>query len=854
VTRLALRSLASRPLRTVLTTLAILLGVAMITGTYVLTDQINKGFADIFETSFKGTAVVVEPRSAFSNMDEAAVMEAGGAMDAAVLAQVREVPGVAHASGALQTIGAAIVDGKPVNTGGAPTLLNSDPGQPFNQATLVAGRDPVSADEVTIITSFADQAGLQPGDKFDIATPTGLQTVNVAGVFEWGNSGSLGGAIVIVGRLQDVQRWAGQEDSLSVVNVAAAPGVTPEELAASIDTVLPGQYSVKTGEQAAADATAETAAMIDSFLTPVLLAFAGVSVFVGAFIIFNAFSITVAQRRREFAMLRALGASRRQVLSSVVAEALALGLLASAAGIAAGLGVAKGINALFKAVGADIPTSGLVLEPRTVLIAVLVGVGVTLLSALAPALRATRVPPVAALQEGATLPPSRFGRFTTPFALLVSVLGAAALTLGITGDGTTNERLLFMGVGALVLFVAIAMLSKYIVRPVSRIVGWPIERLAPISGRLARDNAGRNPSRTAATAAALMIGLAMVVFVAVFAQALKGSFSGAITEAARGDLVIQDRSAFLTVPQENVGALTGVSGVQTAAGAAWTQIEVEGTGLTSAYAVDPAAWNDVWGFRWMRDGGDELLARLDARHVLLESESPAARNVEAGDTITVTTQAGKKAELTVLGFYRDNMAFTGMVTSLAAFERLEIPTAAGMIMVSAEEGADRAVVQAQVQDSLSAYPTQTVMTRDEYLDSVNQQVDQILTMFYGLLAMAVIISIFGIVNTLVLSVHERIREIGMLRAIGATRSQLRQMVRYESVITAIIGGTLGTAIGVAAGYLIVTELGGDGLVFSVPWFQLGVFLALAVVVGVVAAVIPARRAAATGILDAIKYE
>ena len=362
----------------------------------------------------------------------------------------------------------------------------------------------------------------------------------------------MGGTIVVAGSLQDVQRWGGEPGKLSGISVAADPGVTPKELAKRVKAALPATLSVKTGEQAAADATAETAASINGFLTPVLLAFAGVSVFVGAFIIFNAFSITVAQRRREFAMLRALGAGRNQVLRSVVAEALTLGVLASAVGIGAGFGVAKAINALFHLLGVDIPTAGIALQPRTVVIAVLVGVGVTLFSALVPAIRATRVPPVAALQEGSALPPTRFTRFGTAISVLIAALGAGSLALGIFTDGAAGGRLMFMGLGALLLFVAIAMLSKYIVKPAARIIGWPMEKLAPTSGRLARDNAGRNPSRTAATAAALMIGLAMVVFIAVFAQAMKGSFSGALDKSTRAELVVQDRTAFMGVPQKDV--------------------------------------------------------------------------------------------------------------------------------------------------------------------------------------------------------------------------------------------------------------------------------------------------------------
>jgi putative ABC transport system permease protein len=398
------------------------------------------------------------------------------------------------------------------------------------------------------------------------------------------------------------------------------------------------------------------------------------------------------------------------------------------------------------------------------------------------------------------------------------------------------------------------MLSKYIVKPAARIIGWPIERLAPTSGRLARDNAGRNPSRTAATAAALMIGLALVVFIAVFAQAMKGSFSGALEKSTRAELVVQDRTAYMGVPQKDVRALDGISGVDTASGTGYADLKIQKGGVTSAYAVDPATFARVWALDWRRGGSDALYSKLDAHHVLLEDGSPVAGKVKAGDTISVTTRGGQKAKLTVLGFYRDNMAFTGMITSLDAFKQLHLTTASQVTMVRVKDGANVGATQDAVQKALAAFPTQKVMTKAEYLDTVNKMIDQILMMFYGLLAMSVIISIFGIVNTLVLSVHERTREIGMLRAIGATRRQLRQMVRYESVITAVIGGVLGTAVGIGMAYVIVTQLGGDGLTFSLPWLQLGVFLVLAVVVGVVAAVLPARRAAGTRILEAIQYE
>jgi putative ABC transport system permease protein len=300
-----------------------------------------------------------------------------------------------------------------------------------------------------------------------------------------------------------------------------------------------------------------------------------------------------------------------------------------------------------------------------------------------------------------------------------------------------------------------------------------------------------------------------------------------------------------------VRGLEDVPGVESAAGVAFAALKVKGGGVLTANAVDPTVWTEVWGHEWRRGGGDHLFARLDADSVILEDGSPIAAKVKAGDTISVTAQSGEKTKLKVLGFYRDQMAYTGMMVSLDTLKKLDVPTAAGMMLVRTDGSAG---TQAAVQKALAEFPTQKVQTKTEYLDAINKQVDQILTMFYGLLAMSVIISIFGIVNTLVLSVHERTREIGMLRAIGATRRQLGQMVRYESVITAVIGGVLGTLVGIAMGYVIVTQLGGDGLVFSLPWMQLGIFLVLAVVVGVVAAVLPARRAANTRILEAIQYE
>ena len=366
--------------------------------------------------------------------------------------------------------------------------------------------------------------------------------MTLSGIFDFGNSTSIGGATLVTGTLSDVQRWFKLEGQYSSISVAAQPGVTPDTLAARLKAALPHYADVKTSAQSVADNTKAVSDAIGTVLRTILLAFGGVAVIVGAFIIFNAFSITVAQRIREFAMLRSLGATRRQVLASVIGEAATLGLIASLLGIAAGLGIAKGINALFHAVGADIPTAGISLAPRTIIVSLLVGIGVALVAALGPALRATRVPPVAALHEGATLAPSAVSRYSAVVAVLAAVLGAAALAAGMFVHGPTSSRLFEMGLGAVLIFVAVAMAAKHIVRPLASVLGWPAARFAGSAGRLARENATRNPARTAATAAALMIGLAVVVFVAVFAQGFKASFVSAVDRSVNAAIVVSGTS------------------------------------------------------------------------------------------------------------------------------------------------------------------------------------------------------------------------------------------------------------------------------------------------------------------------
>ena len=834
--RIAWRSLTAHKLRTFLTTLAILLGVAMISGTYVLTDQIDKGFQQIFSDAYKG-------------------MTSGTAgLPQSLVATVRAVPGVGTAVGYVMGVGAVAVDGKVVGTGGSPTLFYSytPDMQKLQPNTYVRGSPPVRSGEVGIIEKLATDSRLGVGSKLQIITPAGARTVTVSGIFTFAAQSSLGGSIIIDTTLPDAQAWFAMAGRVSEIDAKAVPGVSPDTLAARVSAAVPPGAVVKTGTQAAADQTKQMSDAIGTFLKPALLSFGGIAILVGAFIIFNAFAMTVAQRRREFAMIRALGASRRQVMLSITGEALVMGVFASLLGLLAGLGIAAGVNQLFRAMKVDIPHSGLVMAPRTVIVALAVGILVTLLSAVIPAARAARVPPIAALQEGAAPPPSRFARYTPVFAAVVAALGALFIAGGMFGPGGTTQRLGVIALGAIFVFVAVAMVSKYLIRPLAGALGWPLQKLAPVSGRLARDNSVRNPGRTAATASALMIGLGVVVFVAVFAQGLKSSFIDSIGRTVRADYIVQGKN-FMPLSADTTGRLQAVGGVQTAAGLDMQQVQVDKK-RASVMGIDPATFAPLWHFDWTKGGSDALLQRLGTGNALVEEQTAASLGLKTGQTFTVTTVDGKTARLKVSGQFKDPMLLNGIVVSSAGYNAVFPTPQLFMVFVKSDPGAAGGQQLAALKTALKDVPTADVQTVAQYKDGVVKQVDQLLNLLYGLLAMSVIISLFGIVNTLVLAVYERTREIGLLRAIGTSRRQVRATVRYESVITSIIGALMGIVVGIVFAWVVTTRFAGQGITFSIPGGQLIVFLVLAVIVGVIAAILPARRASRIDILEAIQYE
>jgi putative ABC transport system permease protein len=851
---LVLRGLAQRRLRAALTALAILLGVAMIAGTYVLTDQIRTAFEDIEQTANQGVDAVVKPRVEFG-------ASFGGTrpLDESLVERVASVPGVERAAGRLWESGALVVNGERIASQYAPSAVMSTVGEPFEPTEPIAGRQPEAPGEVGVVSKTAEDKALRIGQRVGLATRTGVEPVTIVGIFDYGDVDSVGGASLITATLPQMQKWFDREGEVMSVVASAEDGVSSETLAARIREVTTPDLEVRTGEADAQKTADDINQAVGGFMTPMLFALAGAALLVGAFIIFNTFSITVAQRTREFALLRALGSTRRQIVAAVAGEALILGLTASALGLLGGLGFAKLLGGLFDAAGFGIPLAGMELAPRTIAVSLGVGVGVTLLAALAPALRATRVAPVQALAGSAQ--PSRRARRLAPWlAAVVSAGGLALLLSGLFGDGPATARMASMAGGAVLVFVGIALIARHIVRPVAALVGWPIERAFHTPGRLARENAMRNPGRTATTSSALMVGLGLVVFVAVFAAGMKATVNSSFDRLLTSDLIVTNES-FEPLPNQAGEAISGIPGIRAVTPQFVDQVQVNGEPVDSTVdvlnGIEPAQLSPVYAFEWLHGGTDGLLARLSrslAPAALVEEQFAKTHGIALGEDFIVQTATGARVHLKAIGEYRDPMLMQGVVVDDATFARASSITDPFTYLIRISDRTDPAAVRRAVTHALADFPAAKVQTTQQYRDDIGAQLDQSVYMLYALLAMSVIISLFGIANSLFLSIHERTREFGLLRAIGATRTQVRRVVRYESVITAVIGGLLGIAIGLLFGYLMTAALADLGLTFSVPVAQLAGFLVLAVVVGVLAAVVPARRGARVDVLDALHQE
>jgi putative ABC transport system permease protein len=848
---IALRNLSERKMRTVLTSLAIVLGVMMVAGTYVLTDTIDRSFERIFTQSNEGVDAVVTSKQSIDTFEDVAPP-----FPASVLKRVKAVDGVAAAEGSIGDEQVSIIgaDGDPRGGNGAPSLgfsVSVPYDDRFDPLTYVEGGPPTNANQVVIDKASAEDEDFAVGDTITIAGRAASGDFTLSGIATLGNVDSFGGATIAVLTLPEAQRLTGKEGEFDQISIAADAGVSPDRLAASLKAALSKDLDVETGAQNI-QSQRDDISQFTGFIKTALLIFAGVALFVGAFLIFNTFSITVAQRTREFAMLRTLGASRRQILVSVVLEAAAIGFGAAVVGVAAGVGFAKLISDLFAALGIDLPATGTVVEPRTVIIGLVLGTGIALLSALGPAVRATRVPPVTGLRDGIVPATTSERRRRTVIGVVLAGLGGAAMALGIFGALSPGEA--WVGVGAVGVFLGVALLSPVLVTPLASVVGAPLQRLGGVPGTLARENAVRNPGRTASTAAALMIGLALVSFVAVFAAGIKGSIDDAIDKTLIADLTISNDDGFSDIPLAVRDQVAAIDGVETASPLRLTEDEVDGKSGTLTL-IEPQTAAQVLRLDWDQ-GSDELLTNLAPDEAVIDNTFADDNGLEVGSSFEAKTVSGDPVKLTVVGTFTDNSDFIGdYAASDANAEAYGELKNATNVFVKLAPDADVGAVRTQVESILDqSFPTVQVQNQQELKDSIGQQLNQLLGIIYVLLLLSVIVSLFGIVNTLALTIHERTRELGLLRAVGTSRRQIRRTVRYEAVITALIGGVLGLTLGVLFAILVSRPLADEGFTLSIPIGQLIGLLVLAALSGVLAAIGPARRASRLDVLEALAYE
>jgi putative ABC transport system permease protein len=849
--KVALRGLFTRKLRLGLTALAIALGVTLIAGTYVFTDTINRSFDRIFTETNKGVDTAITPREGIQT-DTGTLPT----VPASLLERVRATEGVAEAEGGVFDQAVAFdADGERLGGTNSPSFVASvSPSGRFQASEAEQGRLPRAPGEAAIDVATAERKDLELGQTILVQGERGRTSLRLVGLTTLGGADSFGGATVVDVQLPVAQRLLGKEGRFDTIQAAAVDGVSAEQLTRTLRAEVGRGAVVRTGEQEARSQSDEIKDDL-GFLNTALLAFAGISLFVGAFIIFNTFSITIAQRMREFALLRTLGASRSQILRSVLTEGLVLGFLGSVVGLALGVLTAVGLRGLFKAIGVDLPSSGSVVATRTIVVSLVVGVLVTMLSTLVPALRATRVVPVEALREGAVMHPHGPSRKVTALAVVLTAIGVGLMCVGLFVADGESAALSAMGGGAAATFLGVALLSPYLVRPLASLVGRPLERMTGITGRLARRNTTRLPGRTAATAAALMIGVALVTFASIFAAGARETINRAVDQNLTAQLVVQSDDGFSAFPAAAVRGLAERPEVEAASPIRFSQAKVRGVdGNASVTGVDARIFTDLYKLDVQEGDAAAVPALADGRTAMIGKGFAESNDLSVGDVLTLRTANNRRAQLDVSGIFDDDGGLLGdLAVDNRVLERDFGERKDSFALVALRDGEDAAAIERSLSALLDrTFPAVEVLTAEQFKDEQSGQVNQLLYLIYALLALTVIVSLFGVVNTLVLSISERVRELGMLRAIGTSRRQVRRMVRLEAVIVSLIGAVLGSGLGILLAVLFTRPL--EDFVLTIPIFTLVILLILAAIAGVLAAVLPARRASRLNVLDALAYE
>jgi putative ABC transport system permease protein len=846
----ALKSLLAHKLRLLTTALAITLGVALMSGTLVLTDTMRQTFNNLFSDVYRGTDAVVRAKAAFEGPQGTG--EQRGRVDASLVPTVRAVPGVKYAQGSVfgyaRIIGSnGTALGDPAS--GAPTFGTAWTDiKALNPFTLAAGSPPRKPDEVVIDQKSADDGHLGVGDVTTILVIGPPLRVRISGIARFGSADSAGGASSVLFTPSVAQRLLAEPGKFDTINLVADPGVSQDELVRRVSAVLPSGVEAVTG----AAVTKENQTQIQkglSFFSTFLLIFAVVALLVGAFMMFNTFAITVSQRTRENGLLRALGASRRQVLASVLLEAFVVGVIASVVGLGLGIVVAIGLKNLMSALGIDIPSQGVTVQASSLVVALVVGVVVTLFAAVSPARKAAKVSPIAAMQLGVAGSTGYGSKQRIFVGLGVLAAGIAALFVGLFANVGSPVQL--VGAGVLLVFFGVSILGRTIALPLSRAIGSPLPRTRGITGELARENAMRNPKRTAASASALMIGVGVVAFITVFASSTRASISHSINTGFSGDIVIDTGGGiFGGVDPALARRLNALPEVGVAAGIRQGLAKVAGSAVV-VQAGDPASLLKIMDIK-PKTG---TVAGLDANSIGVYKSVADDKHWTVGSTVPVLFAKTGQQMMRIAVIYGDNTQVGNYFMSLRAFEPNFAAQFDHEVFVESAAGVSTADALTAIHSVTRDYPGVKVLDRGQYVDEQMTVVNRLLALVYVLLALAIVIALMGIGNTLALSISERVREIGLLRAVGMTRSQLRSTIRWESVIIALQGTVLGLLIGVFFGWALVSALSDQGFTqFSVPLVTLVVVVVLACVAGMLAAVPPSRRAARLDVLRAVVSE
>jgi putative ABC transport system permease protein len=842
VWKVTIKGLLAHKLRLALTAIAIVLGVTFVVGTLVLTDTLQATFDNLFGQVYQHVDLQVRAKAAFDENSFAGASRKS--LPESLAATVGAVPGVAVAQGQVNGY-AQLVSAKDqaIANGGAPTLgFSWDPHAQLSALKLAAGRPPTGPQDIVIDEGTAQRQHLAIGDKVQVLLKGPTRTFTIVGVARFGTSNNLLGATLASFALPTAQQIFDKVGQYDAISVLAQPGVSQATLQHRIAAVLPPGVEVVTGQTLTNEATSSVSQAV-GFLSTALLVFAFIALFVGAFTIFNTFSIIVGQRTRELALLRVVGASRRQLFRSVLGEAAIVGVLASLVGLGLGVLAAVGLEALLKAVGVTLPSGSLVFAARTVVAGLAIGVGVTLLSAIGPARRAVRIPPVAALSDRGAGEGASTGR---RLAVGSAVLAVGAVVLAV---GLTLPAIQLVGVGALAIFIGIGMMAPVVARPVSSVIGRPLAA-AGIAGKLGRGNSMRSPRRTAQTASALMVGLALVATMAVFGASLSRSATASVEQAVRADYIITPANQAQQGFSDSVASLAAQAAPVRAVSSVYTgRFQIEGS-VSSLTAVSAA---DVHRTVILRmDSGSS--AGLAGGQLLIDTTTADTKHWKVGTVVPVVFAQTGATHLRIGGIYKPNALLgsylVGDGTFLAHFSQ-PLPVA----VLLATGGSTGPATTHAVTQALAPVPGLKIQTRAQFEKSQEQQVNQLLGLVYALLALAILIALIGIVNTLMLSVFERTREIGLLRAVGMRRGQVRAMIRAESVIISLFGAVIGVVVGTVLGVVFSESLRQQGITdVVVPWASLVVFLVIAALLGLLAATWPARRAAKLDILGAISSE